>query len=99
MKTAVEKRKALEEELKELNARKARFSADTPSSSVPVQAAAWSYNGIPLTFESTRVSEEVFRFQCHKRRCPANFRKSVFRFREAGMFPSSAGLYCGCLSG
>lgn len=62
MKNAVEKRKALEEELKELNARKARFSADTPSSSVPAQAAAWSYNGIPLTFESTRVSEEVFRY-------------------------------------
>ena len=62
MKIAVEKRKALEEELKELNARKARFSADTPSSSVPAQAAAWSYNGIPLTFESTRVSEEVFRY-------------------------------------
>ena len=62
MQAAVEKRKALEEELKELNARKARFSADTPSSSVPAQAAAWSYNGIPLTFESTRVSEEVFRY-------------------------------------
>ena len=62
MKIAVERRKALEEELKELNARKARFSADTPSSSVPAQAAAWSYNGIPLTFESTRVSEEVFRY-------------------------------------
>lgn len=62
MQAAVEKRKALEQELKELNARKARFSAGTPSSSVPAQAAAWSYNGIPLTFESTRVSEEVFRY-------------------------------------
>lgn len=62
MQAAVEKRKALEEELKELNVRKALFSAGTPSSSVPAQAAAWSYNGIPLTFESTRVSEEVFRY-------------------------------------
>lgn len=54
MQAAVEKRKALEQELKELNVRKARFSADTPSSSVPAQAAAWSYNGIPLTL-SQRV--------------------------------------------
>ena len=62
MQAAIEKRRTSEEELKKLNARKARFSAGTPSSSVPAQAAAWSYNGIPLTFESTRVSEEVFRY-------------------------------------
>ena len=49
MKIAVEKRKALEEELKELNARKARFSADTPSSSVQRVCPKRSFAIIPMS--------------------------------------------------
>lgn len=60
MQSSIEKRKTLEEELKKLTALKSRFTVESLPPSAQVSETTWSYNGIPLSFEPMRVSEEVF---------------------------------------
>lgn len=62
MQSSIEKRKTLEEELKELTVLKSRFAVEKSLPSTRVSETTWSYNGIPLSFEPMRVSEEVFRY-------------------------------------
>ncbi len=61
VRAAIEKRRVLEAELKSLKAD--LLPAKPPVAKVPAVAdSAWSYNGIPLTFEHMQVSEDTFRY-------------------------------------
>ncbi len=60
MQSSIEKRRVLEHERKLL---KSELSpAKSPSAKFSVADSSWSYDGIPLTFEHMRVSENTFRY-------------------------------------
>ena len=61
MQSSIEKRRALEEELKSLKSELLPAKPPVAKASA-VADTSWSYDGIPLTFEPMQVSDNVFRY-------------------------------------